>query len=202
MIPHSLPPAEAISCDPIREAMEKYVAARGQAHEAKRTLIELEQGRPVAERQDAELLADSLGKVGRPPRPSHLAAHDAKTAEARVRAQATEINEQRAADEFERALAEHGDEWREQLAAQRLALLADKNRLADDLAMTLARIRSLMTTEGFAHGRPYSEAKYQLKVAMPPRGDYDRIAADWLVESLRSVGQPPAPQREQFIAVG
>jgi hypothetical protein len=196
MDPRSLPPAALIECEPIRSAMENYAEARDAALAAKRQLIELERGRAAAERQDAQIVADALERVGRPPQPSGLAEHDAKTAAARLKPQACAIREQRALAEFEQSMEVNGAEWRSQLASARPSLLAEKDERIDELVVTLAQLRTLLAIQGLVHGQLYNEAKYRLAVPAPPNGDYDTIQADWLLAALHEIAQPPALEQQ------
>lgn len=120
----NLPPYEAISCIPIREAATGLDAAKAVCLSARRDLIELEQTREAAEWRDAEA-ADKVRAEGKAePKRSHVAAHDKKLDEARHERKVATLAEARALDALQAALDEHGQAWVESIDAE-LANLDD-----------------------------------------------------------------------------
>lgn len=147
----NLPPYEAITCTPIREAAAGLDAAKAAKLAARRDLTELEQTREQAEWADAEA-AEAARSAGKPePKRSHAAAHDRKTDEARHELKVAELALQRAEQNLADAIEQHGDAWGDEaresveaLTGQWAAQCGELTALHAQLASALSVARTVV----------------------------------------------------------
>ena len=117
-------PPESISSKPIRERAAVCVEARSAKEQARKDLTELEQTREAAEWRDAEAAERARAAGEAEPKRSQVADHDKKTDAARHRLKIETLAEERAVNELQAVVEEHGPAWVESLDAE-LATIDD-----------------------------------------------------------------------------
>jgi hypothetical protein len=193
----------AITCEPIRHAVEQLGVATEHHDEKRRDLVELEQTREAAEWADAEAL-DAARVAGKPaPRRTHVAAHDKRTEEARVEFKAAQIAIERARKELAAVIDEHGEAFAAEVRQAATEAIETWRSKVEELPAAHAEVvEALRVCRQFGGDWPVYEW-----VALKPKQLTDGpiplgatiptvkiVAAGDHIAALMELGQPKQPQ--------
>src|SRR6516162_312703 len=118
----TLPPYEAITCEPLRDAAAAFSAAKSEANARKRDTAALEQERPAVEWAQAEAI-EAAQNAGKPaPKRDLLVEHDKKIDTAKMAEKVAIVALNRRTQELEEAVAQHGPAWGKEVAARNVEL--------------------------------------------------------------------------------
>jgi len=118
----TLPPYEAITCEPLRDAAAAFSAAKSEANARKRDTAALEQERPAVEWAQAEAI-EAAQNAGKPaPKRDLLVEHDKKIDTAKMAEKVAIVALKRRTQELEEAVAQHGPAWGKEVAARNVEL--------------------------------------------------------------------------------
>jgi hypothetical protein len=195
----TLPPYEAISNEPIRQAAAQLDAARAARDEVKKSHTQAELELPASEYRDAELAAEARG-AGKPEPKTR--AHTAKL-EQGIRDLAHELKvatiiEQRSRDELDAALLEHGDAWGEEVRGSLEALREQWTAEVSELIALHARFsaalsvaRTVLGEQAHVRALGFTPAQIRgIEFASGQARETGYVAAGDVLAALGDLGMP------------
>jgi len=170
----------------IRAAVEAYQTVEAAARDARREVASLERQRPKALAADTDALADAIANGQKDPGQKHADKLDADVRDAKRRADARAVNQQRALEALHRALREHGGEWREQIAQAERDARARYTAALEGFESASADLSAAVGLSRFAAGGAKSGHPIALSVPAPRHAD-DRVGIHTLLSALRTL---------------